>query len=585
MNSIDANKKGNNGMPDINTQCIMEAVNAGRVSLIITGNFKDYAIRDKNLFFKPFLLYEDLYRMGYIVILTSLSSGVQIFNRSSIPKEILKNIEDQLEQYGIHQNKTPLNEEMIRVLRGSEQILTQNQKFRIAWIKDYIEHLAPNPNHSNCSDEKTIAAETIHKISNNPQFRSTGNLLICISRDRGLFNPLLNDLENVDFNLPDEQETKLFAEVITEKIKNGETRYSPLSDDVTAEVFGRLTKGMKLKDCEDIFTEANIKNKLVTRKLITSKKAEAIIKNSEQTLTLIDTDKGFDSIIGLDNVKKELRRQSQFLKDGECQAAGGILLMGGSGTGKSTIVKCLGYETGFTVVKFERIKDSLVGKSEERMASALRNIDALAPCIVFIDEVDLYSVNRDNHLNTDSGVSGNIQKLLFEKMAQDNNKGLILFVGATNCPQNLDFAMLSRFSIKIPLPPPNIYEIPFHFIKCQLEITGKSDINPTDPVILDAAKIIWQKGCADGRMIRDLISTTDFTPSGILDMAKRFTGKAKNHDDIKSELTAYEMTQDKALYPWYGNQTYMLPMYLKDIVDLKTGDYDIVKSKERKQIL
>ncbi|MCD4681589.1 MAG: ATP-binding protein [Bacteroidales bacterium] len=292
-----------------------------------------------------------------------------------------------------------------------------------------------------------------------------------------------------------------------------------------------------------------------------------------------------DSIIGLVRAKEALRKQVQLLKSGSHQTVRGILLMGSSGTGKSTMARCLGFDAGIPIVSLEKIKDSLVGASEDNMYAAIRNIKAIGNCILFIDEVDCYIPNRESHQNTDSGVSSNLLKILFEFMADESNKGKVLFVGATNYPQALDFAMLSRFSLKIPIPPPNIHEIPFHFQKSQYEIIGESTIDVNHPDIIEATQIIWEKGGSDGRIIKDLVSGTDFSPQGILEMARRFTGKPKLHDDIKAELTAYEMTQDKGLFPWYGNPDFTLPWYLKDIVKLESGDYDIVKSIERKRTL
>ncbi|MCD4679929.1 MAG: hypothetical protein K8S00_06040, partial [Bacteroidales bacterium] len=271
-------------MFDINTEPIGNAILAGRVAMIVQGNFNDFANRDNDTFYKPNLVYQDLHRTGYVVIITSLSSGVQIFNRSSIPKVLLENIEKQLKRLGIEQNKTPLNEEMIRLFRGAEQILTKKQKAKIAWVIDYVDHLAPNPLNSHVPDEKKVATETIHKISNNPDLRHSGNVLICVANNNSLCNPLLNDLEKVDYDLPDDHQTARFAEIIQGKVINGDTRYAPLADDMTPEIFGRLTKGMKLNDCEDIFTEAAIKKEKVTFQLINKIKAGAIVKNSKRTL-------------------------------------------------------------------------------------------------------------------------------------------------------------------------------------------------------------------------------------------------------------------------------------------------------------
>jgi SpoVK/Ycf46/Vps4 family AAA+-type ATPase len=68
----------------------------------------------------------------------------------------------------------------------------------------------------------------------------------------------------------------------------------------------------------------------------------------------------------------------------------GVLLLGVPGTGKSAFAKALGQETGRPTVILDvgALMGSLVGQSEERIRSALRSIDALAPCVCVIDEVE-----------------------------------------------------------------------------------------------------------------------------------------------------------------------------------------------------
>ncbi len=556
---------------------VMRYARSGRSAILVAGNFNDLTVYNGKLYYNPHLVYQKLYKLGFIVIIYSFSGGLQIFNRNRLPKNILGFINELLGRYGIQEFKTSLNEEGIRVCRGFEQIQLQKQKYPIAWIFDYVEHIAPNPQYGGIADDKIIAAETIHKVVNSPQLRESGNIVITVARD-GLYNPLLNDLERVVYHLPDENEIASFAKVVLEKTDAGDKRYAPLSHDLSVETFGRLTKGLKLKDCEDIFLEAKLRNQAADRKLIVKVKQKAILKNSGNTLTLVDTDEGLDQIIGLEVVKKVLREQAELLRQGDPRAARGILLMGKPGTGKTLIAKALAAEAGFALYKYNQVKNMFVGESERLEDLAQKTIKAGAPCVVFMDEIDLTMSNRETSQNLDSGVTNSIEQKRYEFMAQDENRGKILFVAATNHIQNLDPAVISRFSLKIPIPGPTLKEIPLHFRKCQDESTGNNDLNLNDPLIYEAATFIYNKG-ADGRVIRDIVCSTDFTPSGILNAAKRYTGKAKRNDEICAELQSYEMTEDKGLYPWFFNPAeYNLQWYLDGLVDRLTGDYDKAKS-------
>jgi SpoVK/Ycf46/Vps4 family AAA+-type ATPase len=68
----------------------------------------------------------------------------------------------------------------------------------------------------------------------------------------------------------------------------------------------------------------------------------------------------------------------------------GILLLGVPGTGKSHFAKALGNEVGWPVLSLDmgRVFGSLVGESEAKMREALKVVDAMAPCILFIDEIE-----------------------------------------------------------------------------------------------------------------------------------------------------------------------------------------------------
>jgi hypothetical protein len=83
----------------------------------------------------------------------------------------------------------------------------------------------------------------------------------------------------------------------------------------------------------------------------------------------------------------------------------GVMLLGVPGTGKSAFCKALGNETGRPTVTLDigNLLGSLVGQSEERTRQALQILDAMAPCIAFIDEVEKAFGGVGGH--GDSGVS------------------------------------------------------------------------------------------------------------------------------------------------------------------------------------
>ncbi len=83
-----------------------------------------------------------------------------------------------------------------------------------------------------------------------------------------------------------------------------------------------------------------------------------------------------------------------------------MLLLGVPGTGKSAFAKALGNETGrpTLILDIGSLMGSLVGQSEENIRQALRIADAMAPCVLFVDEIEKGLAGASGP-QTDSGVS------------------------------------------------------------------------------------------------------------------------------------------------------------------------------------
>ena len=116
----------------------------------------------------------------------------------------------------------------------------------------------------------------------------------------------------------------------------------------------------------------------------------------------------FASLGGLSAVKTFCRRA--LLQPGRgnpLKRPRGVLLLSPPGCGKSQFAKALGKEVGRPVLMLDvgALMGSLVGQSEERTRQALKIVDAMAPCVAFIDEVEKAFAGVGNSGQTDSGVS------------------------------------------------------------------------------------------------------------------------------------------------------------------------------------
>ena len=114
----------------------------------------------------------------------------------------------------------------------------------------------------------------------------------------------------------------------------------------------------------------------------------------------------FDTLGGLNHVKEFCLKTFNSPNRGRHVQANGIGLIGVPGTGKSAFAKALGNEVGLPTITldFGALMGSLVGQTEAQARRAFRTIDAMAPCIVFVDEIEKGLAGTGGGGENDSGV-------------------------------------------------------------------------------------------------------------------------------------------------------------------------------------
>ncbi len=115
----------------------------------------------------------------------------------------------------------------------------------------------------------------------------------------------------------------------------------------------------------------------------------------------------FEQLGGLDGLKAFCRRALRPMPRRAGVRLRGILLLGVPGTGKSAFAKALGTETGRPTLTLDvgALLGGIVGETERNVRQALRIADAMAPCVLFIDEVEKGLSGAANSGPTDSGVT------------------------------------------------------------------------------------------------------------------------------------------------------------------------------------
>ena len=173
----------------------------------------------------------------------------------------------------------------------------------------------------------------------------------------------------------------------------------------------------------------------------------------------------FQDVAGQDEAKESLQEVVDFLHNPEkytgigAKLPKGALLVGPPGTGKTLLAKAVAGEAKvpFFSLSGSAFVEMYVGVGASRVRDLFKQAQSMAPCIVFIDEIDAIGKSRDNGLGSNDEREQTLNQLLAEMDGFDTNKGLLL-LAATNRPEVLDPALLrpGRFDRRIIVDKPDL---------------------------------------------------------------------------------------------------------------------------------
>lgn len=136
----------------------------------------------------------------------------------------------------------------------------------------------------------------------------------------------------------------------------------------------------------------------------------------------------------------------------------GVLLVGPPGTGKTSIARFVAEKSGLSFVGATpgELRSKWLGESAQRIAKLFSKARNLAPVVVFVDELEAVAPRRGGHQEVDHAVGQLLQEL--DGIRSDTARGPVIFVGASNYPENVDPAILSRIGTLIHIPLPGLRE-------------------------------------------------------------------------------------------------------------------------------
>ena len=237
---------------------------------------------------------------------------------------------------------------------------------------------------------------------------------------------LERELTIVEFALPGKEELKAVLNGIMESAGINEMEAAQREKVIGA------ASGLTTMEAENAFALSVVQTKAIDPVIIAKEKAQAVKKNG--LLELIETKETLNSIGGLDVLKEWLLKRkhafSQRAMEYGLPTPKGLLILGIAGTGKSLTAKATAKVFGVPLLKLDagRIFAGLVGQSESNLRAVIQTAEAIAPCCLWIDEVEKGFSGSKSSGQTDGGTSSRVFGSFLSWMSEKSSP---VFVVAT----------------------------------------------------------------------------------------------------------------------------------------------------------
>jgi hypothetical protein len=261
--------------------------------------------------------------------------------------------------------------------------------------------------------------EVVQTIQNLvPTLKEKGNCIVVLAPSaEKLPEELARVFTTLEFSLPTSEDLRQVASKIGE----------PYNLVPPAESNGLVDAALGLTDmeAEDAFALALVETGGFDAAVVAKEKAGALLRQSKITLELYP--ERFADLGGLARLKEYTLRTAR------SPLSLGILLLGVSGTGKSSFARALGNELGIPTLSldFGRMMSSLVGSSEATIREALKAVDAMGRCVLFLDELEKGLAGAGSSGQLDSGVKAGVAGT-FLKWLSDRKPGRAYVIATTN---------------------------------------------------------------------------------------------------------------------------------------------------------
>jgi SpoVK/Ycf46/Vps4 family AAA+-type ATPase len=236
--------------------------------------------------------------------------------------------------------------------------------------------------------------------------KSNGHAIILLGCRLKLPAELEHEITHVDFSLPDPARLGAVLDGILKsaKLKN--------VHEVVKEAALQSALGLTTTEAENAFALSVVETRGIDPKVIAREKARTLKRNG--LVEVVEATTSLDDIGGLGQLKEWLQRRggafSASAKAYGLPAPKGLLIVGITGTGKSLTAKATAGAFGLPLLRLDmgRVFGGIVGQSEANLRSVIQTAEAIAPCVLWIDEIEKGFSGSKSSGSTDGGTSSRV---------------------------------------------------------------------------------------------------------------------------------------------------------------------------------
>jgi len=545
----------------------LDVNNEGKITPLIES-LREQAFNDHNL----------------VLIEYSKSSGIYYDLRLLNDNE-KENVNKALNTIGIckSNNSDVSNEpEFVRIMRGllklslqkSNMLLRNGTPLKFMVIFHFTEHLTPNLQTGYHSEDQLLSIETALKLAKSLGLRKSGNYVIFSEARQGtLENLLYQNINNVNLNQPNKNDKIEFITALKNRYENSKTEVS-LNDDIIA----NLSSGTPNRSLEEIYLSSDKTGSEIVSSDIFLKKQKDIVSLSEGTLESIDLSRIKNQNLVGSTVKKPLSilmRLAEQFKRGDTNCLRNLMFCGSPSSGKTVMVITAAYLAGIQSFFLNSPKDSYVGESE-RKAKLMLNLLKQLGGFGIIDEVEMiFPLNR-NSMNSDSGVTQNLQGQLQQFLSDPSLSGKVLLLATSNRPNAISEAMRQRWVI-VPVLMPLEMDFPEIILSIAKGLNPELSIAVDDHDLISAAKLFSNAGAAP-REIREALIASNAIIEGPINLehiffaSKDIIPSGNLNASIFADYCALSYCRNYSFLPWWDEKTnspdenFPYPDYIREIL-------------------